>query len=146
MKHKLLYLFPLLLALGSGCVKSTANTTAPPVPSGTFGGQFRYLHRHTNTVPFDTLKADIVVKLLTTNYTFLVLGDTSAVHAGSYGTFSLTAPYMVFTDKTYSATAPFTKSHLNGPYLYYYDGSTFQMLAYSADTLAVQYDLKKTSN
>ncbi|MGZ3750490.1 MAG: hypothetical protein ACXVB0_22090 [Mucilaginibacter sp.] len=146
MKYKLLYLFAVLAVLIVGCVKSSTSITSPPTPSGTFTGQFRYLHRHTNKVPFDTLKATITVKLLTTDNTYAVTGDTATVHAGSYGSFVLTSPYMVFTDKTYSPTAPQTKSHLTGPYLYYYDGTTFQLLSYSVDTIAYQYDLKKTAN
>jgi hypothetical protein len=146
MKLRLFYFLPLLLVFCTGCLKSATTTPAPIVPSGTFTGEFRYLHRKTDKVPFDTLKATITVKLLTTNFTYTVTGDTANVHAGSYGTFGLNSPYMTFTDKTYPIAGTPTKQHLNGSYLYYYDGTTFQMLAYSLDTLAVQYDLKKTSN
>lgn len=149
MKFKLLYVLLLLITFGTACKKIAYTGPPPPVvPSGTFTGTFRYLHRHTNKVPFDTLQANITIKLLTNTdpFTYTVTGDTATVHAGSYGSFSLTAPYMVFTDKTYPTSGTPTKQHLNGAYLYYYDGSVFQMLAYNADTLGVQYDLKKTGN
>jgi hypothetical protein len=152
MKHKLLYLLPLLLALGTGCLKSSMDNTLPPppAPSGTFKGQFRYIHRKTDKVPFDTLKANITLNMLTTNNTYTVTGDTATVHAGSYGTFSRMAPYLIFTDITNPATGTPLKKHLNGAYIYYYDGTTFQMQAYSSDpygsdTLRVQYDLKKVN-
>ena len=150
MKFKLTFFLSILVILTGfsvGCVKSdVANTPAPIVPSGVFAGTFRYIHRHTDKVPFDTLTASITLHLLTTNFTYTVTGDTSTVHAGSLGTFSLQSPYMVFTDKTFPTSGTPVKQHLNGAYLYYYDGNTFQMLAYNSDTLAVQYDLKKTSN
>lgn len=148
MKHQLLYLCSLLFVviLATGCIKSSVNTPPPQVPSGIFTGQFRYLHRHTNTVPYDTLSANITVNLTTPSFTFKVTGDTATVHAGSHGTFGLASPYLVFNDSTYSKTAPVTKSHLSGYYLYSYDGTNLQMLAYSLDTLALQYSLKKTGN
>ncbi|HZX57945.1 MAG TPA: hypothetical protein VFE54_04445 [Mucilaginibacter sp.] len=149
MKFKLLYVLLLLIIVDTGCKKIAYTGPAAPVaPSGTFTGTFRYLHRHTDLVPFDTLQANITLKMLTnTNpFSYTVTGDTATVHAGSFGSFSLTSPYMVFTDKTFPTSGTPTKQHLNGAYLYYYDGNVFQMLAYSADTLGVQYDLKKTGN
>jgi len=149
MKFRLIYFLLVVASVGIGCTKLTQTTPPPPVvPSGTFSGTFRYLHRHTNQVPFDTLKANITIKLLTNvnPFTYTVTGDTATVHAGSFGSFSLTSPYMVFTDNTFPTSGTPTKQHLNGAYLYYYDGTVFQMLAYNADTLGVQYDLKKTSN
>jgi hypothetical protein len=149
MKFRLFYVLLVAASFGIGCTKLTQTTPpAPPVPSGTFTGTFRYLHRHSDLAPFDTLTANITVKLLTnTNpFSYTVTGDTSTVHAGSFGSFVLTSPYMVFTDKTFPTSGTPTKQHLNGAYLYYYDGNVFQMLAYNADTLGVQYDLKKISN
>lgn len=112
-------------------------------PSGTFTGQFRYLHRHASNVPFDTVKANLTIKFGTPANTYAVTGDTSTVHAGSKGTFSVGSPYMVFADSTFSTTATTTKTHLAGAYIYYYDGTVFQLLAYSADTLSLQYDLRR---
>ncbi|MFI5163029.1 MAG: hypothetical protein ACHQHN_17240 [Sphingobacteriales bacterium] len=149
MKFRIIYLLIVVALLGVGCTKLTQTIpAAPPVPSGTFTGTFRYLHRHTNKVPFDTLQANITVKLLTNTspFSYTVTGDTATVHAGSFGSFSVTSPYIVFTDQTFPTSGTPTKKHLNGAYLYYYDGTVFQMLAYNADTLGVQYDLKKVSN
>jgi hypothetical protein len=147
MKHKLLYSLLFLVILASGCIKSTPVTQPQQnVPSGTFSGEFKLLHRHTDKVPFDSLKANITVNLLTPDLTYTVTGDTATVHAGSYGTFNVSYPYILFTDKTYSLTAPYTKTHLSGYYLYNYDGTNLLMYASSSDTLVLGYSLKKVSN
>ena len=147
MKKNLPYLLLIFMALASGCAKETVNSsTTVPVPSGTFTGQFRLLHRSTDKVPFDTTSAAIVLTLTTPANTYTVTGDTSTLHAGSYGSYTLNTQEILFTDKTYPTSGVPTKTHLNGLYLYYYDGSTFQMLAYSSDTLSLEYDLKKSTN
>jgi hypothetical protein len=144
MKHKLLFLLP-LLAFTTACMKS--NKTTPPVvtPSGAFVGQFRLLHKKAGHVSYDTLKANITVTMQTPDNTYAVTGDTSTLHAGSNGSFSLNASYISFVDKTYPTTGIPTKTHLSGSYLYYYDGSILQMLAFSSDTLSLQYDLKRSN-
>src|SRR5450755_2704285 len=110
MKQKLLYLLPLLLAVGVGCVKS--NYTPPLLPSGTFSGTFGYLHRANDRINFDTLKASVTLTL-NTNGTFAVTGDTTTLQAGSFGTYGADVNYINFTDKTYSATGVSVKKHLN---------------------------------
>jgi hypothetical protein len=147
MKNKLLYLLPLLVILFEGCLKTHSDPTpAAVIPSGTFAGQFKLYHRHTDQVPYDSVAANITVNLAASNYTFTVTGDTATLHAGSYGTFGISGPYILFNDKTYSATAPVTKTHLSGYYLYNYDGTNLVMYASSSDTLILGYTLKKTSN
>jgi hypothetical protein len=147
MKNKLLYLLPLLVILAEGCFKTNTNPVpAAPVPSGTFAGQFKLYHRHTDKVPYDSTMANITVKLVASGYTYSVTGDTTTLHAGSYGTYGISAPYMIFNDKTFSATAPITKTHLSGYYLYNYDGTNLLLYASSSDTLILGYALKKTSN
>jgi hypothetical protein len=144
MKHKLLYLLLILMVLGTSCLKKA---TVVPVaePSGVFSGQFRLLERKSGASAIDTLeKATISISLNGGTKAYTVTGDTS-VHAGSFGTYTISSPYILFTDKTYPTTGTPTKTHLNGTYQYYYDGTTFQMLA-GNDTLNLQYDLKKTSN
>lgn len=144
MKHKLLYLIPIVALLMVGCFKKPAvNTTASTV-SGTFTGTFRLLHRSNDKLPFDTTGCNVVVTINPSGNTYTVTGDTTTVHAGSHGTYSLSAPYIDFVDATYPLTGIPSKTHLNGVYEYYYDGTTFQMLAYSTDTLSLQYDLKKS--
>lgn len=143
MKKKLLYLLPVLSLLAVGCFKNqVASPAASGLPSGTFTGQFRLLHRSTDKVPFDTTSCNLTLTLNANNATYAVTGDTSTVHAGSNGTYGISSPYINFTDKTYPKTGAPTKTHLNGLYQYYYDGTVFQMLAYSSDTLSLQYDLK----
>ena len=142
MKYKLLFLSAiLLLIIESGCLKHTDPVT-PLIPSGTFSGKFTMLHRKTDNVPYDTVKANLVITLQTPAYTYAVTGDTSK-HAGSYGTFGINSNYIKFTDKTYPATGIPAKMHLAGVYGYIYDGSVFQIYAASSDTLGVLYDLKK---
>jgi hypothetical protein len=144
MKHKLLYLIPVAAVFLAGCF-GTKSTPAPSL-AGTFSGQFRLFHRHTTTSPFDTLKADITLTLGSApGNSFSVTGDTSAVIAGSKGTYQLASNgnFILFVDNTLPTTGTSGKVHLNGEYVYSYDGNSLQMLAGSLDTLQVQYDLKK---
>lgn len=143
MKHKLLYLLLLLMILGAGCGKTSNTAPSLYAPDGSYSGQFRLLHRHTNKDHFDTLKANITLTLKNSDGTYSVTGDTTTLHAGSFGTYGINNLAVNFTDKTYPSTGTPTKVHLNGLYQLYYDGSIFQMLSYSADTLSYQYDLKK---
>jgi len=143
MKHKLLYFLLSLMILGTACVKSVPPTPVQ-IPAGTFTGQFRLLYRKTGATAIDTTQlATINISLNDLTKAYAVTGDTS-VHAGSFGTYAIAPPYILFTDKTYPTTGTPTKTHLNGTYEYYYDGSTLQMLA-GSDTTNFQYDLKKTN-
>jgi len=143
MKNKLLYLTTVLAVLIAGC--STDGIKPAPALSGSFSGQFTLYHRHVTTDPFDTLKANITLTLITPANTFSVGGDTSTVIAGSKGTYELATNgnFILFIDNTIPKTGTSSKVHLNGEYIYSYDGSTLQMLASSVDTLQVQYNLKK---
>ncbi len=144
MSKKLLYLFSLLILLGLGCIKEPANSIPATGPSGTFAGQFRLLHRSTDKVPFDTTKSNLTITLNSGTNSFAVSGDTTTVHAGSHGTYTISSPYINFTDQTYPKAGTPAKTHLSGLYQYYYDGTVFQLLSYSVDTLSLQYDLKRT--
>jgi hypothetical protein len=144
MKKNFIYFLPILLAFATGCLK-TSESTPLPTPSGTFSGQVRVLHRKVGATKIDTVKANISL-VLENGTTFKVLGDTAVVHAGSKGKFGISGGYAAFQDETYPKTGTPVKVHLNGYYQYFYDGaSIFQMVANSADTLAYQYDLKKTN-
>ena len=145
MKHSILYLVLSLLIISTGCMKTASTPAPPPIPSGTFTGQFKLYHRHTDKVPWDSLKANITVTFKTPDYTFAVTGDTTTLHAGSYGTYGVSVPYMIFNDKTYNPNS-YTKTHLSGAYLYNYDGTTLILQATSVDTLILGYVLKKTAN
>ena len=147
MKQKLLYLFPILAILAAGCLGGgNKNTNVAPIPDGNYSGQFLLLHIHTDHT--DTVKANINLNLANTTGMFKVTGDTTTVHAGSFGNYAGNSAtgLISFEDKTYSPIAPVTKTHLTGTYTYAYDGTTLQMKAFGAlDTLALFYNLKKTN-
>lgn len=145
MKPQLLYFSLLIVVLASGCFSNKSSAPAPVIPSGTFKGQFRRVHLNQSTAKRDTLSANIILTMNTaTGYS--VTGDTTKLHAGSYGGYAISSNLIQFNDLTYSASAPQTKIHLAGTYQYYYDGTIFQMVGYSAlDTLAYQYDLTKSN-
>jgi len=146
---KIFYLFPLLMALASGCQKSSmpvAANTGGPV--GTFAGPFMYLHKHIKTGVIDTVKVNVILTMQPT-VGYKVTGDTATVHAGSYVTCIVNSTYNVinFNDVTYPATGAPTKTHLNGVYQYAYDGTNFQLAVQNApDTIALLYNLKRTGN
>lgn len=145
MKHKLVYLAPVLILFAAGCLSNKVSPV-PTLPAGTYTGQFRLFHRHATTSPFDTLKANITLTLSNTPAnSFSLSGDTATVIAGSKGTYQLASNgnFILFIDSTIPTTGTSSKAHLNGEYIYSYNGSALQMIASSADTLQVQYDLKK---
>jgi hypothetical protein len=148
MKRILLYLLSLMLAFISGCGPKSEAPIPVGGPEGTFAGQFQLLHLHSKTGVIDTLTANIILQMEQSTG-FKVTGDTSTVHAGSYGSFIVSVPYsnVDFIDKTYPTTGTPAKIHLNGVYSYNYDGTNLQLVAYSAfDTLSYYYNLKRTGN
>jgi len=147
MRIRFTYSAPVLLLIAlltGGCLgNKSANPT--PAPSGNYAGTFRLLHRSHGATKTDTSKANIQL-MLASGGTFTVLGDTALIHAGSKGKYIVTGDYLGFVDDTYPPAGKPSKIHLNGYYNFYYDGtSVLQMIANSADTLAVQYDLKKVN-
>ena len=139
---RLIYVLPLLLVLAAGCFNNSANEPAPD-PSGTFSGEFRHISKHPdNTI--DTTKANIIV-VIEPGVGYHVLGDTTTKHAGSKGHYGIAGNGIMFVDNTYPKTGTPTKTHLNGEYVFVYNGSIFQMAKSSGDTVAFQYDLKKTN-
>ncbi|HEY8782885.1 MAG TPA: hypothetical protein VIM16_14770 [Mucilaginibacter sp.] len=149
MKRKLPYLLPLLLVFASGCLTDKNNAPTPAnAPEGTFAGKFKFTHIHAQTGAVDSATANIQLKMETATG-FQVTGDTSTVHAGSYGSYIVSTPYsnVDFIDHTYPTTGVPAKNHLNGVYTYSYDGTTLQLVAYGAfDTLSYYYNLKKIGN
>ncbi|HEY8930238.1 MAG TPA: hypothetical protein VIM55_13655 [Mucilaginibacter sp.] len=149
MKFKFTYFLLAGAALLSSCLGGGDKVAPTPKPDGTYSGEFRLLHRDQHTGIIDTQKTNLTVYISpVSTSTYTVTGDTTTLHAGSKGSFSFVGEGgILFTDKTYSPTAPVTKTHLNGLYAFTYDGASFKMVAYGAlDTLALQYDLKKTGN
>ncbi|MEO7216180.1 hypothetical protein [Mucilaginibacter sp.] len=146
MEKRSTYLLPavaiaILMAIGCAPNKESAPV---PTPIGTFSGQFRKLHRAKGATKIDTSKANIQL-VLEDGGTYKVLGDTATLHAGSKGGYNIGGSVIAFQDATFT-TATDPKIHLYGYYSFYYDGSSvFQMVLNSADTLSLQYDLKKVN-
>ena len=148
MKRILLYSLPVLLSFVIGCSPSHSNPTPANIPEGTFAGQFISLHLHEKTGVIDTAKANIQLQMEESTG-FKVTGDTSTLHAGSFGTYIFNSynTAIDFMDKTSPVTGTPTKIHLNGIYAFFFDGTTLQMQTASAfDTLSYIYILKKTGN
>jgi len=102
------------------------------------------VHQNSKTQKLDTLKANLGL-ILSQTTGFQITGDTSTLHAGSNGSYAANAYYMQFVDKTYVASQPFTKYHLSGVYNYNYDGTNLAIFVTIADTISLQYLLKKTN-
>jgi len=150
MKNKLVYLFPLslLLILVAGCVKLGPNPNNDisnyPYPLGTFQGRFTRIHKNEITSKYDTASANIQL-VLSTSTGYAVTGDTSTVHAGSYGSFSENQYNIAFNDATYPATGFPVKTHLAGVYLYSLIGLNFKITGTDGDSLSYTYDLTRTN-
>lgn len=137
----LLFFIPLAIMLIAGCVKKAPDEAAKAIyPSGYFAGLFSVVHHSTRTQKNDTTSCNLTLTLDPVLKAFTVGGDTSVVHAGSRGSYSLDAFYLAFTDNTL-ATADGKKVHLTGAYSYAYDGTVFRM-EYVQDTMKVIYNMK----
>src|ERR1700761_2160859 len=117
MKNKL-YLLPALLLFAASCSKSPAAINYQlTLPKGNYTGTFYRFHQNQTTLKADTTSASIMLTLNGTNFT--VTGDTSKLHAGSFGTYALgTGSFLTFKDKTEPTSGTPAKVHLNGNYNY----------------------------
>jgi hypothetical protein len=150
MKLKLPHLLPLLLLLAAGCANNNniAPTPTTPLPVGTFSGHFTLYHYHAQTKVTDSTKANLNLSLEPATG-FKITGDTTTLHAGSYGSFVVNGMQNTinFADFTYPPSGVTTKVHLNGLYNYRYDGTTLQIAMNGPlDTLTYYYYMKKTGN
>jgi hypothetical protein len=149
MKRKFIYFLPLLLVViyMVSCSKETVQKTIPlVVPTGTFDGSFKLVHTTVSTGKNDTVGANLTM-VTDAQGNFTITGDTSAVHAGSFGKFSLgVGSDLVFTDNTFPKAGIPTKSHLNGDYRYLYDGNTLGLDKNVGDSLSYQYFFVRSSN
>lgn len=150
---RLRYFIPVLIgaAVTSGCLKGN-DYPVSPTPDGTFTGEFRLISKKANKTTIDTAKTIIRLTLTQANATFAISGDTTVVHAASKGKYGINGSLIGFDDNTLSAanaanTAPIIngKAHLNGIYQFAYNGSALQMRTIVGDTIAYEYDLKKTN-
>lgn len=139
MKKNLFGLLIILLVFVAGCAKK--EETQVEIPQGTFSGSFTRLHYSKATNTMDTLKANLVIKFSTTTG-YAVLSDTSVVHAGSKGGYSVDQLYINFGNTTIPVgPIPTTgKVHLAGLYQYYYQGTSLKF-GKANDTLGYYYDL-----
>lgn len=142
MKRLLIFLMPFVIMLGAGCLKHSDETNNFAIPEGNFAGTFMRIHYSVTTSKYDTLQANLNLSM-DINTGYKVTGDTSTVHAGSFGNFSLDPYYIQFADNTLSSNSTSTKSHLAGTYQYLYDGQNFQMKVVVADTLGYFYNFQK---
>jgi len=149
MKTKLLYIFPLLVAIVSSCANTSIPKPAPEqTPGGTFSGKFTLYHLHSKTGAVDSSSTNLQLTL-EGSAGFKVTGDTTTLHAGSYGPYFVNSSVgnMQFNDVTFPASGSPTKVHLSGVYNYRYDGATLQMAAYGPlDTLTYYYRMTRTGN
>ena len=139
MKKNLFGLLIVILFVITGCKKLEQEPVI--IPQGKFSGKFTRLHLNKTTNKIDTANANMVINFSTTTG-FEVLSDTSAVHAGSKGTYVVDPLYIQFGDNTIPAgPIPTTgKVHLAGFYEYYYKGNILK-IGKSNDTLSYTYDL-----
>jgi hypothetical protein len=150
MKKNILYLFLITGVCLSGCF-GKKNDVMPntPVPlSGTYSGKFKLYHVNTsNTIThIDSTNLNLSMEAATG---FKVTGDTTTLHAGSYGSYEVnsTTFQIFFSDKTFPLTGTPAKIHLSGAYAYEYDGTTLALLAYGPqDTLQYYYQFTRTGN
>jgi hypothetical protein len=139
MKKNLFGLLIILLVIVAGCSKQ--EETPVIIPQGKFSGSFTRLHLNKTNNKVDTLKANLIVTFSTTTG-YAVLSDTSIVHAGSKGSYTVDPVYIQFGDSTIPVgPVPTTgKTHLAGIYEYVYTGNSLKF-GKSNDTLGYFYDL-----
>lgn len=150
MKTKLLFLLP-LLALIAACVSKPPVTPAAALPSGTFTGKFTLARFNQKNGTIDSSETANLMLNMETATGFKITGDTTTVHAGSYGGYEVSSNggsgQIEFLDKTYPTSGTPVKIHLDGIYDYIYDGTNLQLAAYSPlDTVEYFYKFTKTGN
>lgn len=149
MKRNILYLFIMAGVCLYGCTAKNDVLPNTPIPvSGTYSGQFKLYHVNptTNAVRIDSANLSLVMETATG---YKVAGDTSTLHAGSFGSYGVNSftSEIIFVDKTFPTSGTPTKVHLSGNYAYEYDGSTLKLAAYGPlDTLQYIYKFTRTGN
>jgi hypothetical protein len=143
---KIFYLLPIaaFILFASACTKINDNQPAVVLPTGTFTGQFLKIRLNPVTSKYDTSTAALQLTL-SQSTGFTVTGDTTTLHAGSYGSYAANAYYIQFVDQTYNAAKPGSKYHLQGVYNYLYNGTQLVMYVNYSDTLSLQYNFAKSN-
>jgi hypothetical protein len=149
MKRNIFYLLVITGVCLSGCAGKTEVLPNTPAPvSGTYSGQFKLYHVSpaNNILRVDSTNLSLVMETATG---YKVTGDTTTLHAGSYGPYvvNAAASQILFADKTFPPSGTPAKVHLSGAYVYQYDGSTLELLTYGPqDTLQYFYKFTRTGN
>jgi len=140
----LLVMLSVLLVVES-CTKNTPySAPSSNFPVGNFIGPFTLIHKNPVTNKLDTSSA-LVTLAMTSNVTYAIGGDTTKIQASSYGSFDVNNITQILTfydatvTKTTNLNAP--KKHLNGPFLYTFDGQNLHIYG-SSDTLSYNYALQ----
>jgi hypothetical protein len=143
---RIFYFLPIaaLVFLLSACSKINDAQPTAVLPTGNFTGQFLKIHLNPSTSKYDTLKA-LLNLTLSQSTGFAVTGDTTTLHAGSFGSYAANAYYMQFIDQTYNSTKPGIKNHLEGVYNYAYNGTKLVVYVNYSDTLSLQYSFTKSN-
>jgi len=148
MKIKSNYLLALVSILAvMGCSKQAVNGGGGPSlgPQGNFSGSFTLIHENPVNNHLDTAVANVTLTL-TANASFSVGGDTTKIQAPGNGTFTVDQPdnIITFQDVTVTKRTPLNtpKKHLNGPFLFSYDGSNLHIFG-ASDTLSYNYVLAR---
>jgi hypothetical protein len=146
-RSKYLLAFLTIAVIAAGCIKTdTGNYSGGPalVPDGVFTGQFTLIHENTSTNRLDTAQATITLTMVALGTTYSVGGDTTKIQAPSKGSFGVDQVNgaITFVDATITKTTPANtpKKHLNGTYLYTYDGTKLHIVG-ANDTLSYDYSL-----
>ena len=130
-----------------GCAGKTNVLPNTPVPvSGTYSGQFKLYHvsLQDKITRVDSANLSLNMEIATG---FKITGDTTTLHAGSNGSYQVNSyqSQILFADKTFPVSGPPAKVHLSGYYVYHYDGTTLQLVAYGQqDTLQYFYKFTRT--
>jgi hypothetical protein len=149
MKRNILYLFIIAGVCLYGCNPKNDILPNTPVPvSGTYTGQFKLYHVNpkTSAVHVDSTNLNLTMETATG---YKVTGDTTTLHAGSYGSYQVNqfASQILFADKTFPPSGTPAKVHLSGAYAYQYDGNTLELVTYGPqDTLQYFYKFTRTGN
>lgn len=133
--------------LAAGCMKnSDVQPTPLPNLTGSWSGYFYKLRINAAKTGMDTANKVALNLSLNTVTGYTITGDTATVHGGSFGGFQYDNAVFLFGDKSYAASAPQTKVHLDGYYDYLYTAAQNRLqmsYEFANDTLVYYYDFRK---
>jgi|GEM_PF-3822114 len=144
---RILFLLPFLIMLMSSCLKhNDVETTPLPDLTGNWSGYFYKLRINTAKNGMDTANKVALNFSLNKVTGYTITGDTATVHGASFGSFQYDYSTFLFGDKSYNASLPQTKVHLDGYYDYLYTSAQNRLqmsYEFTNDTLVYYYDFRK---